>query len=236
MKRKLAGLLTALMVLAMGTTAFAAGSGSPTSGSNSGTTSSKPAASGTTSSTPAPAPSQDPAIGNATNTTITQVSEAVADAAENVAKQVSPNAQVMAVVDVTYDGVIPAGGVQISFSLAGVQAGDNYVLLHQLADGRWEKITPDSIENGVIKATFTSLSPVAFVKIASPAPGTNDTGNGANNGTTTKPGTTTSTSNTAAGTVAASPKTGAPLPVLPVLAMICAAGIVVCGRKVKFND
>lgn len=221
MKRKLAGLLTALMVLAMGTTAFAAGS--PNSGSNSGTTSTPPSA------------SQDTVIGDATNTKITQVSTAVAAAAENVAKQVSPNAEVVSVVDVTYDGEIPAGGVQISFSLAGVQAGDNYVLLHQLPDGRWEVITPDSIENGMIKATFTSLSPVAFVKIASAQNGGSTITDGTN-GTSTKPSGTTSTSNTAAKAVNASPKTGAALPVLPVLAMLCVAGIVVCGRKVKFND
>lgn len=221
MKRKLAGLLTALMVLAMGTTAFAAGS--PNSGSNSGTTSTPPSA------------SQDTVIGDATNTKITQVSTAVAAAAENVAKQVNPNAEVVSVVDVTYDGEIPAGGVQISFSLAGVQAGDNYVLLHQLPDGRWEVITPDSIENGMIKATFTSLSPVAFVKIASAQNGGSTITDGTN-GTSTKPSGTTSTSNTAAKAVNASPKTGAALPVLPVLAMLCVAGIVVCGRKVKFND
>lgn len=221
MKRKLAGLLTALMVLAMGTTAFAAGS--PNSGSNSGTTSTPPSA------------SQDTVIGDATNTKITQVSTAVAAAAENVAKQVNPNAEVVSVVDVTYDGEIPAGGVQIGFSLAGVQAGDNYVLLHQLPDGRWEVITPDSIENGMIKATFTSLSPVAFVKIASAQNGGSTITDGTN-GTSTKPSGTTSTSNTAAKAVNASPKTGAALPVLPVLAMLCVAGIVVCGRKVKFND
>lgn len=213
MKRKLAGLLTALMVLAMGTTAFAADS--PNGGSNSGTQPSTPS-------------TQGPAIGDATNTKITEVSEAVAAAAESVAKVLSPDAEVTAVVDVTYDGVIPAEGVQITFSLAGVQAGDNYVLLHQLPDGRWEKITPDSVENGIIKATFTSLSPVAFVKL--PKQNSSNT-----TGTTTKPAGTTSTSKTAAGT-AASPKTGAALPVLPVLAMICAAGIVVCGKKVKFND
>ena len=225
MKRKLAGLLTALMVLSMGMTAFAAkspGDGNSTNSSGSG--------SSTT------APSQDIAVGNATNTTITPVTTAVRDAAENVAKQVSPDAQVTAVVDVTYDGTIPAGGVQISFSLAGVQAGDNYVLLHQLPDGRWEVIRPDSVENGVIKATFTSLSPVAFVKIASAQNG-GSTVTDDNKGTSAKPnGTTTGTSNTAAKAVAASPKTGAALPVLPVLAMICVAGIVVCGRKVKFND
>lgn len=225
MKRKLAGLLTALMVLSMGMTAFAQkspGNGNSSNSSGSGTT------------TP---PSQETVVGDATNTAITQVSKAVADAAENVAIQVSPNAQVVAVVDVTYDGVIPAGGVQISFSLSGVQAGENYVLLHQLPDGRWEKITPDSVENGIIKATFTSLSPVAFVKIA-PAQNGGTTGStGSSNGTSAKPnGTTTSTSNTAANAAAASPKTGAALPVLPVLAVICAAGIVVCGRKVKFND
>lgn len=229
MKRKLAGLLTALMVLSMGMTAFAAKSpNGPNSSNSSGS-------SGSTSTTQPPA-SQEPAIGDATNTAITQVSAAVAAAAENVAKQVSPNAEVVAVVDVTYDGAIPAGGVTMSFSLPDVQAGDNYVLLHQLADGRWEVINPDSVENGVIKATFTSLSPVAFVKIAPVQNGnTNGTPNGTN-GTTSKPGTTTGTSNAAAGTVAASPKTGAALPVLPVLAMVCVAGIVVCGRKVKFND
>lgn len=213
MKRKLAGLLTALMVMAMGTTAFAAGS--PTT---------KP-------TTP---PSNEPAIGNASNTEITPVSQAVAAAAEQVAKVVSPDAVVTAVVDVTYDGEIPAGGVQIPFSLAGVQAGDNYVLLHQLPDGRWEKITPDSIENGVIKATFTSLSPVAFVKLPKQNSGNN--GTTVTPGTSTKPAGTTTTSKPAAGSSAASPKTGAALPVLPVLAMICAAGIVVCGKKVKFND
>lgn len=213
MKRKLAGLLTALMVLTMGTTAFAAGS--PSSGSNSGT----------------PSTNQGPAIGNATNTTITQVSDAVIDAAGSVAAIVSPDAQVTAVVDVTYAGVIPPEGVQISFSLAGVQAGDNYVLLHQLADGRWEQITPDSIENGVIKATFTSLSPVAFLKLPK-----QDSSNTNTTGTTIRPSGVTSTSSTAAGTAAGSPRTGAPLPILPVLAMICVAGIVVCGRKIRLND
>lgn len=221
MKRKLAGLLTALMVLAMGTTALAAGS--PSSGSNSGTTPSKPST--TVPSTPPG--TQDTVIGDASNTTISQVSEAVRDAAESVAKYVSADAQVTAVVDVTYDGEIPAGGVQISFSLTGVQAGDNYVLLHQLPDGRWERINPDSIENGVIKATFTSLSPVAFVKLPS-----QNSGN--TNGTSTRPSGTTSTSNTAAVT-AASPKTGAALPILPVLAAISAAGMIVCGKKVLLN-
>lgn len=225
MKRKLAGLLTALMVLSMGMTAFAQkspgnGNSSNSSGSSSNTT---------TTETPTG------------KTEVTQVSQAIKDTAANVAKQVSPNAQVLAVVDVNYDGKIPAGGVQLSFSLAGVKAGDNMVLLHQLKDGRWEVITPDSVENGVVKATFTTLSPVAFVKLPSaqdvPAPGPNgtDNNNGAN-GTTNKPGATTGTSGTAAGTVAASPKTGAALPVLPVLAMVCMAGIIVCGRKVKFND
>lgn len=228
MKKKLAGLLTVLMVLSMGMTAFAKespgkGNSSNSSGSSS-TTTQTPTGTGKTETTP--------------------VSQAVKEAAFEVAKVVSPNAQVMAVVDVTYDGEIPAGGVELSFSLAGVQAGDNIVLLHQLKDGRWEKITPDSIENGVVKATFTSLSPVAFVKIPpaqndgnTASNGTANGTNGTTNGTSAKPnGTTTSTSSNAVGSVAASPKTGAELPVLPVLAMICAAGIVVCGRKVKFND
>ena len=74
MKRKLAGLLTALMVLSMGMTAFAAKSPDPANGGSSNS-------SGSSSSTTPPSASQDTAIGNATNTTITQVSEAVAAAA-----------------------------------------------------------------------------------------------------------------------------------------------------------
>jgi hypothetical protein len=35
-------------------------------------------------------------------------------------------------------------------------------VLHQKADGSWEAIKPDSIEDGKLIATFPSLSPVAF--------------------------------------------------------------------------
>jgi hypothetical protein len=33
-----------------------------------------------------------------------------------------------------------------------------------MADGTWESIIPDKIENGAVTVTFTSLSPVVFSK------------------------------------------------------------------------
>ena len=54
--------------------------------------------------------------------------------------------------------------------------------------------------NGTVTATFTSLSPIAFVAYN------------------------------------ASAQTGETTPVLPIIVLICAAGIAVCGAKVKFNN
>ena len=64
----------------------------------------------------------------------------------------------------------------------------------------WEVINPDSVGNGTVTATFTSLSPIAFVAYN------------------------------------ASAQTGETTPVLPIIVLICAAGIAVCGAKVKFNN
>ena len=73
-------------------------------------------------------------------------------------------------------------------------------VLHQKHDGSWEVINPDSVGNGTVTATFTSLSPIAFVAYN------------------------------------ASAQTGETTPVLPIIALICVAGIAVCGTKVKFNN
>ena len=59
--------------------------------------------------------------------------------------------------------------------------------------------------NGTVTATFTSLSPIAIVQLEA------DT------------------------SAVTSPKTGAAMPAAAVIAVICAAGVVVCTRKVKFN-
>ena len=143
MKKKIAVVLTALMVMAMGTTVFAATS--PT-----------------------------------TKTSETTTTEATAYA--NVTLPVSFEK------------------AQLTFSVNGVTAGQKIAVLHQKHDGSWEVINPDSVGNGTVTATFTSLSPIAFVAYN------------------------------------ASAQTGETTPVLPIIVLICAAGIAVCGAKVKFNN
>lgn len=121
-------------------------------------------------------------------------------------------ATVLAVVEINLtEGDIPEGGLTLTIKADGIKAGDNIVLLHKKADGTWETIVPSSVKDGAVVATFTSLSPVAIVQLETPA--------------------TTAGTETPAGTA---PKAGASL-VLPVAALICAAGATVCGRKVKFN-
>ena len=102
-------------------------------------------------------------------------------------------------------------GNSVGFSLPAsfkVEVGTEYAI-HQKADGKWETLPIVKVEDGKVTATFTSFSPVVVVKAT----------DAASNGTEG----------------ATSPKTGAPASALPVLAMLCAAGVAVFGRKVKFN-
>ncbi len=68
--------------------------------------------------------------------------------------------------------------VTIPFNLTNVMAGQNIIVLHLKADGQWEQIVPDKVENGKVTVTFSSLSPVIFVsldKVPVKAPKTGDT-------------------------------------------------------------
>ena len=109
---------------------------------------------------------------------------------------------VAAIVEVSLPAgvTMPAEGLAITFDVDGIVAGDHIYLLHQKADGTWETITPSKVADGKVTATFTSLSPVAIVKVVDEA---------------------------------TSPKTGAPLAVAPIVALVCVAGTVGCARKMK---
>ena len=186
MKKKIAVVLTALMVMAMGTTAFAATS--PTTKTSETTTAEATAYANVTvaaggividgvASTAAP--------------TVKAVTTAQVEAAQTQAvASVAPTAKVLQMIDVTLP--VSFEKAQLTFSVNGV--------LHQKHDGSWEVINPDSVGNGTVTATFTSLSPIAFVAYN------------------------------------ASAQTGETTPVLPIIVLICAAGIAVCGAKVKFNN
>lgn len=107
-------------------------------------------------------------------------------------------AALLAVIDLTVTGF--TGSVDVTFSIDGVKAGNTVYILHEKADGTWETIAPKSVEDGKVVATLSDFSNYAIVKVA-----------------------------------ATSEKTGVAVSLLPLVATICAAGTVVCGKKVKFN-
>lgn len=92
---------------------------------------------------------------------VAAASDAKVAEAKAAAAQVSSKAAVLEVVDVNFSGSFSK--ITIPFNVKNVVAGQNIVVLHQKADGTWETITPDKVENGKVTVTFTSLSPVAFV-------------------------------------------------------------------------
>ncbi len=223
MKKKLVGLLTALMVLAMGTTAFAAGSSNTSNVTDTNRPSSQQQAVLTANAETA-GQVESPTAGIAVAAPEGVYGAQVIVAAQVVAAQVDADAQVMTVVEVS--GTIPADGL-VTFNVPGIQAGDNIAILHLTGNG-WELIPVEAVGNGTITGRFTSFSPVAFVKLPKQL-------TGPVRGTTPgafQAGQQTGTSTTSA---VSSPKTGSAFSVLPVLAMLCIAGMIVCGKKAKYN-
>lgn len=194
MKKKIAALLTALMVMAMGTTAYAAISPTTTTTDTNTTTASSYA-----NVTVAENGVVIDGVASTVAPSITAVTEAQVQAAQAQAvATVAPTAKVLQMVDVSLP--VSFSKVQLTFNVSGVVKGQKIAVLHQRHDGSWEKITPDAVGNGSVTATFTSLSPVAIVAYN------------------------------------ASAQTGETAPILPVVAIICIAGVVICGKKVKFNN
>lgn len=143
--RKLTALVLAVVcAMALGMTAFAAGS---------------PSASGVAGKVTG-AVDKD---GNAVEVTVTEASQAAPSAAE-VKDLLGDNfVEGMKVVDVM-DVSVPAGTVfpvDITFSVPGVTAGSNVAVLHYNGSA-WE-VVPSSAGNGSVTGTFESLSPVAIV-------------------------------------------------------------------------
>ena len=97
--------------------------------------------------------------------TVTPVIAAVAPetvtSAKTAASLVSANATVLKVVDVSLPENFSKA--TLTFNISGIVAGENVTVLHQKKDGTWEKISADKVGTGTVTATFTSLSPVAFV-------------------------------------------------------------------------
>lgn len=174
MKKRLAGVLAALMVLVMGTTTvFAAGS-----------------------------PSADDAVVDALNKGVTSVTQKngsstqiistgkVAKADYQAADQNKQNTydSIVAMTDIVGISVPSGQSATVTISVSGIRQGDKVYVLHKYKVGgtyMWERLTPDAVGNGYVTVTMKSFSPVFVVKVGE-APGN---GNGSNNGGTNNGGT-----------------------------------------------
>ena len=79
-------------------------------------------------------------------------------------------AKLVATVDVSYSGTIPAGGVQIPFVVSSAKKGDLVYVLHRqsAAPYQWEVVGQAVLGDDLtVVGTFTSFSPVAFVVVNS---------------------------------------------------------------------
>ena len=182
MKKRLAGVLAALMVLVMGTTTvFAAGS-----------------------------PSADDAVVDALNKGVTSVTQKngsstliittgkVAKADYQAADQNKQNTydSIVAMTDIVGISAPSGQSATVTIAVSGIRQGDKVYVLHKYKVGgtyMWERLTPDAVGNGYVTVTMKSFSPVFVVKVGE-APsndngGTNNggTNTGSNNGTNTTP-------------------------------------------------
>ena len=237
MKKKLISVLAAVMVLTMGTTVFAATSPTTKSvsnvevnatqkvvvkptetqapatyveginsiNSNTGAAAVKAVTDNTMASVKAEIQSQMNDVAKLADTigsaTLKQIA---ADSTKQVTPSVKFAADVTAPAGVTVSAANP---ITLDLPAPGVKAGAAVAVLHWNGTA-WEVIKPDAVNDGMVKATFTSLSPVFVVEFSA----------------LTSDG------------KAVSPKTGSSMPVLPVMAVICMAGVaVVATKKVKCN-
>lgn len=149
--------------------------------------------------------------------------KAATDANKVVVPEVKAVAEVKAPAGVVVSETSP---ITITFPVSGIKAGANVMILHW-TNSAWEVIKPDSVKDGAVVATFKSLSPVAIVEVKveekavtpTPAPAP-------------APAPAPQATPTPAPAVTA-PKTGEPVSVFAVMALMSVAGIGVCSKKIK---
>ena len=247
MKKIFAVILSLVMVLAMGTVVFAAGS--PTAGVSVNTATDK--------------------NGKDISLTKSEVSEKIVDEAKGQAANLEGDATVVS----TFDLTPPAGTsgpYTITLSVAGITASDKVVILHRATTG-WETVNATA-GNGTVTFTVNTLSPISVVKVGtksssgSGTAGSTTTDNSvtdnsvtdnsvvnnstvtynnsnnytvtgsAGNGSTGNNSTAASSGTNAAGkasTSTISPKTGETAPTVLVVALVAMSGLVFFARKAR---
>ena len=249
MKKKLAGLLAALLVLTMGTTVFAAQSPNASDVENQAAAVEKAEAATVTSD-------------NATLTKSSLPTGTYKSATVEVQK-LGSDAQILAAFELTATNQT-GKAITVKISVPGIKAGDSVRILH-FTQNTWVQVTPSEVGDGYVVASFESLSPIVVVKTASAGNSGVGSGNPSNNtsesnqnsgsqsqtngSNTLSTGSSTSggnvqtnnnnqtvniyTTGTGASTSTTSPKTGASLPALPIIAILAVMGIAVCGKKAR---
>jgi hypothetical protein len=151
MKKKLAGILAALMVLSMGMTVFAAPS------PNKASDMAKAAADLVTT-----VESGSDAVALTAGTVNTDDLTSVYDVvAEKIGSSTGFN--VLAAVELSSVNTLPDGGLQITFDVTGVTSGEANIRIYHKKGTDWEVKTP-FVGNGYVTATFDSLSPFFVVR------------------------------------------------------------------------
>lgn len=157
MKKRIAGLFAAAMVLTMSMSVFA--SGSITSGDIVGSITAEDVADAREAVTKVEG-IEGITVGEVT---VAEFAEAVEEARALVDEADADEVEVLGAVKIT-----STQGGTLTFSVTGITARDTkdtIVVLHEKADGTWETITPDKVEEGKVTATFTSFSPVVIVRV-----------------------------------------------------------------------
>jgi len=153
-------------------------------------------------------------VSNAINIS-TATSDLATEAEKQAQSQITSNATVMDCIDVV-SKTSEYKSITIPFSIKGVKAGDDIMILHKKADNTWEAIKPDKIEDGVVTATFSSLGTVAFID----ASGANASGSGA----------------AAVLGASRSPKTYDWFPAISAVALASILGIVYCKKRLDAEE
>jgi hypothetical protein len=267
MKRKLAGLLAALLVLTMGTTVYAATS--PTAEDIEAQA--KDVAEVVTDA------NATYAGGTMVTLKLTPLDKDTYLQTVDEVESLGTSTTLLGAVDLEKPvGYTEGKSITVTLHLSGITDKDgkgNIRVLH-LNGSTWETIEPNAVSEGSVTVTLKSLSPVAVVRTAE-ADDTSKTQTDSKSRTTTDAnetsgsntnGSNTNTSNTgssssggntqtnnnyqtvnvytngngtsasaqpSASTSTTSPKTGASLPALPILAVLAAMGIAVCGKKAR---
>jgi hypothetical protein len=98
------------------------------------------------------------------------------------------NASVLAMTDVSVpDGTDLRNGVKITFSVTGVLAGDNIIVLHQKADYSWETLTA-SVGNGTVTVTMRTFSPIVIIRLPNSSSSSGSTTSSGSSSNTSTPG------------------------------------------------